>query len=230
MAITEILKFVLEKRKSYVFFLKKREREITLFFPLYSRKTLGERSTGTEAFKIYFREMLLHILSTFEIFLLPLNHVFKKQLLESHGCFYLQLWSLAVITERRNSLYTRRAEFNYCAFSGLFPPPFSCDQGSFVSVNHGVVSILGAPKHHLGMISVRAFVNMVLKIWWLILVLTGLPRTFQKRIKTSLFCEDLKSLEKRLSKWLFSYCLLCKPELVMIEVWLSYHWTWLLWV
>lgn len=60
--------------------------------------------------------MLLHILSTFEIYLLPLNQVFKNQLLESHGCFYLQLWSLAVITERRNSL-DKRAGFNYCPLS-----------------------------------------------------------------------------------------------------------------
>lgn len=34
------------------FVLKKKRKEIIFFFPLYSRKTLGEISTGKEAFKL----------------------------------------------------------------------------------------------------------------------------------------------------------------------------------
>lgn len=39
----------------------------------------------------------------------------------------------------------------------FFISPSSCDRASFVSMNHAMVSILGSPKHHIGIISVRDF-------------------------------------------------------------------------
>ena len=105
----------------------------------------------------YSSERCCYILSTFEIFLPPLNHVFKNQLLKSHGCFYLWLWSMAVITERRNSLYLRRAGFNYCPFYViLFYFPFYMWPGFFCEWIRQW-SILDSLKHPVGIISVRDF-------------------------------------------------------------------------
>lgn len=55
-----------------------------------------------------------------------------------------------MIPERHTSLYTRRAGFNYCAFSVILFfsfPPSACDLGACAPVDRGAVSVWGAEPH-----------------------------------------------------------------------------------